>query len=287
MNPRSSPCFIIAGLTLCFVIHPLSTKGATADESEPFLNNGITAHRGDSGTLPENTLAAFASAIQCGADWIELDLFRTADNQLIVIHDKTTARTGDRNLSVPHSNCETLQEIDIATGFRKTNNLSKKDCPPRYAPKLEDVLSLVMKQTKTRVSIQPKMDCVMDAIKVIRRLNAMPWIGFNDGNLGLMIKAKALAPEAVIFWDRGANTNLSQDIQIAVQHNFHALIFQHHGLTKEKIEQTPAAGLQAGAWTVNDPKKIEALLTMGINRIYTDYPARMKQITLDLQTLPD
>lgn len=270
-------------MTLCFLIYPLLINQACGDGSDQFLDNGITAHRGDSGTFPENTLTAFASAIEIGADWIELDLLRTADHQLIVIHDETTGRTGDRNLRVSQSAFEAIQAVDVGTGYRREKNLTKKDCPPQCAPSLQEVLSLVMKQTKTRVSIQPKMDCVEDAVKVIRELNAMPWIGFNDGNLNLMIKAKRLAPEAVIFWDRGQKTNLKQDIQTAVKHDFHALIFQHQGLNEEKIKQTQAAGLQAGAWTVNEPNKIETLLKMGINRIYTDYPARMKQIILDHQ----
>ncbi len=46
----------------------------------------VIAHRGDHVTLPENTLAAYASAIRLGADYIETDLRMTADSQLVISH---------------------------------------------------------------------------------------------------------------------------------------------------------------------------------------------------------
>jgi glycerophosphoryl diester phosphodiesterase len=103
-------------------------------------------------------------------------------------------------------------------------------------------------------------------------------VGFNDGNLKLMIKAKQLAPDATIFWDRGVNTHVNEDIQTATQYRFHALIYQDQGISLEKINRTKMAGLNVGAWTVNDPDRIRELLRMGVNRIYTDYPQRMIKI---------
>ena len=47
----------------------------------------VTAHRGFSKVAPENTLPAFQAAMDCGADYIELDIQLTADDQLVVIHD--------------------------------------------------------------------------------------------------------------------------------------------------------------------------------------------------------
>src|SRR4029077_6422632 len=53
----------------------------------------IIAHRGNSAHRPENTLAAFASALEVGADVIELDVQLTKDSRLAVIHDATLERT--------------------------------------------------------------------------------------------------------------------------------------------------------------------------------------------------
>lgn len=249
----------------------------SADNANP-SHRGITAHRGNSGMFPENTLPAFENAIELGVDWIELDLFLTKDQQLVVIHDQTTERTGNRALDVTKSTLQEIQSVDVANDFRNRHKLSISDCPPQHVPQLEDVLNLVMRQNRTRVSIQPKVDCVAKAVEVIQKMGAENLVGFNDGNLKLMIKAKQLAPDATIFWDRGVNTNINEDIQTATQYRFHALIYQDQGISLEKINRTKMAGLNVGAWTVNDPDRIRELLRMGVNRIYTDYPQRMIKI---------
>lgn len=84
-----------------------------------FLLNGVTAHRGNSGEFPENTMPAFESGIEVGADWIELDILRTRDGQLVVIHDETTSRVGDKMLIVSESTYDELVTVDVASGFRR------------------------------------------------------------------------------------------------------------------------------------------------------------------------
>jgi len=58
--------------------------------SEPPL---IIAHRGASGVLPEHTLAAYARAIDMGADYIEPDLVITKDGHLVARHDRYLSST--------------------------------------------------------------------------------------------------------------------------------------------------------------------------------------------------
>ena len=241
-------------------------------KSTSFLTNGVTAHRGNSGEFPENTLPAFTSGIDVGADWIELDVFRTKDGKLVVIHDRTTERVGDKNVSVTDSSYQELLEVDVATDFRRRFDKSVEECPAQKCPLLEDVLHLVMRQDRTRVSIQPKLDCVAEAIALVKKLKAARWVGFNDGNQQLMVEAKRLAPEIPVFWDRGADTDIQEDIRIAKHHGFAALVLHFSGVTPEKARQIKAAGLVVGAWTVNDRSAMEKLLEMGVERIYTDRP---------------
>ena len=71
------------------------TVGNDLDEESGFLINGVTAHRGDSGDYPENTLRAFRSALQVGVDWMECDIYKTSDGKIVVVHDRDTERVGD------------------------------------------------------------------------------------------------------------------------------------------------------------------------------------------------
>ncbi|QDT93695.1 glycerophosphodiester phosphodiesterase [Gimesia algae] len=253
--------------------------------AEPaFLHNGVTAHRGNSGAHPENTMPAFRSGVAVGADWIELDIFQTKDGQLVVTHDKTTQRVGDKDLDVANSTFEELKTVDVATDFRKRHQLTKKECPPQQMPLLKEVLNMIKQQQKTRVSIQPKADCVRETIALVRQLKMESWVGFNDGNLNYMTQVKQLAPEIPVFWDRGADTDLEADINIAKQRGFEALVLHFKGITLEKVQQIKAASLEPGAWTVNDPAVMKQLLKQGIERIYTDEPSlllRLKQSQSD------
>lgn len=237
-----------------------------------FLKNGVTAHRGNSGDYPENTIPAFESGMAIGADWIELDIFRTQDGKLVVIHDQTTERVGDKTLKVAESTYAELLTVDVATDFRRRTGKSIEECPARRIPLLEDVIRLVMKQHRTRVSIQPKMDCVADAVALVDSLQARQWVGFNDGNLQYMAEVKRLAPDIPVFWDRGADTDIDEDIHTARQHGFEALVLHHSGLTAAKVQKVKSAGLEIGAWTVNDQSAMRTLLTMGVQRVYTDQP---------------
>ena len=240
--------------------------------SESFLNNGVTAHRGNSGEFPENTLPAFQGGIDVGADWIELDIRRTKDGQLVVIHDETTKRVGDKNLIVSNSTYAELAAVDVAANFRLRTGKTQKECPSQKMPLLKDVLLLVKKQTRTRVSIQPKMDCVTETVKLIKSIKAERWVGFNEGNLGYMAQVKHLAPNIQVFWDRGKDTNIDEDIRIARQYGFESLVLNSEGVTPEKTAKIKAAGMEVGAWTVNDTAMMKRMLNAGVERIYTDHP---------------
>ena len=244
----------------------------------PFLNNGVTAHRGESSEHPENTMPAFAAGLESGADWIELDVFLTKDGKLVVIHDPTTKRVGDRDLDVKASTYDELKAVDVATDFRRRKGLTVAQCPPQPPPLLEDVLRLAMRQRRARVSIQPKMDCVPQAVALIKTLGAEDWVGFNEGNLAYVSAVKRRAPKIPVFWDRPADSDVEADLRIARERGFEALVVNHAGVTREKVARIHAAGLSAGAWTVDDPDLMRRLLDMGVDRIYTDRPRLLLEI---------
>lgn len=243
-----------------------------------FLQNGVTAHRGDSVRFAENTMPAFRAGIEAGADWLELDLFRTADGKLVVTHDHSTGRVAERDLSVTDSAWAELRMLDVATDFRRRTSSSLQQVPPAQMPTLDEVLQLVMQQEQTRVSIQPKMDCVEQAVQLIHSMHADPWVGFNDGNLELMTRVRELDDQIPVFWDRAANTDLTTDLRIARERKFQALVLHYSGVTAARIQAIHDAGLESGAWTVNDPQEMLRLRTLNVQRLYTDDPVQLLRL---------
>ncbi|MEV6579404.1 glycerophosphodiester phosphodiesterase family protein [Streptomyces sp. NPDC051582] len=75
---------------------PTGTAGAPG-----LLGPVVYAHRGASAYAPENTLAAIDLAMRLGFDWVENDVQRTKDGELVVVHDDTLARTTDVEQAFP------------------------------------------------------------------------------------------------------------------------------------------------------------------------------------------
>jgi glycerophosphoryl diester phosphodiesterase len=266
--------FRFSTLFILFVVLILNTV-----QAEGTAENGVTAHRGNSGEYPENTLSAFESAILLGADWIELDVLRTKDGFVVINHDLTTKNVSGVDLDIGNSALKELQQLDMATGFRKNNGLTETACPPRKILLLEDAVRLILKHKKARISIQPKNNCVDESIAIIRQLDAVQWVGFNDGNLQYMIRVKELEPAIPVFWDRG-NFN-PDDIETAKKYGFETLVVHFSQLSPEQIKQVKASGLKIGVWTVNNPAVLKKFLHWEVDRIYTDFPRLLLSLKVE------
>jgi glycerophosphoryl diester phosphodiesterase len=76
----------------------------------------LIAHRGGPVHEPENTLTAFRNAIDVGADWIEMDVRRTQDGVLVVMHDETVDRTTDGAGRVESLTLGQIRALDAGDG---------------------------------------------------------------------------------------------------------------------------------------------------------------------------
>ena len=75
----------------------------------------IAGHRGSMADFPENTLASFQAAIDCGADMIETDIHMTSDRQLVLIHDHRVDRTTDGTGLVRDMTLGEIKKLDAGS----------------------------------------------------------------------------------------------------------------------------------------------------------------------------
>ena len=73
----------------------------------------VIAHRGAAGSAPENTLASVERAIDQGADYVEIDVQETADDQIAVLHDSDLMKVAGVDLKIWDATLERLAGIDI------------------------------------------------------------------------------------------------------------------------------------------------------------------------------
>ncbi|HEY6130378.1 MAG TPA: glycerophosphodiester phosphodiesterase family protein [Halioglobus sp.] len=90
-------------------------------EPNPWLVNGADplnfAHRGGVTDFPENTLYAYAQAALAGADVLEMDVYQTKDNQLVILHDLDVDRTTNGQGNVADLTLAELRALDAAYWF--------------------------------------------------------------------------------------------------------------------------------------------------------------------------
>src|SRR2546423_13072452 len=75
----------------------------------------VIAHRGANKFAPENTLAAFRKAIELGCDYVELDVRRTRDGALILMHDRTVDRTTNGTGQVSELTLSQIRSLDAGS----------------------------------------------------------------------------------------------------------------------------------------------------------------------------
>ena len=77
----------------------------------------VFAHRGASGTMPENTMPAFEEAVRMGATYLETDVHITADGVLVLAHDPHLGRTSGDAREIRELTFKELQKVDAGALF--------------------------------------------------------------------------------------------------------------------------------------------------------------------------
>jgi glycerophosphoryl diester phosphodiesterase len=237
----------------------------------------IIAHRGASHDAPENTLAAFKLAFEQGADGIEGDFYLSKDNQIVCMHDKTTKRTSNKDLSVADSTLEELRQLDV--GSWKA---------PRFAneriPTLAEVLKVVPKGKVIYVEIKCGPEIVPHLPKVFRESGLsdeqIRIIAFDEN---VIVACKKLLPGIKANWLTGYKQNKeSKKWSPTPQAVFKTLKeIRADGLgTKAEtqvvdrkfVEKLADIGCEFHVWTINEIPLAQQFQKLGAISITTDRP---------------
>ena len=105
------------------------------------------AHRGASGNYPENTLIAFQKALEIGVDEIELDLYLTKDDHLIVMHDSTVDRTTNGTGAIAELTLDEIKALDAGRVFGEQFKAER-------VPTWEEALDLVQGKVELNVHLK-------------------------------------------------------------------------------------------------------------------------------------
>ncbi len=228
----------------------------------------IEAHRGDSATAPENTMAAFRRAVELGVAWIELDVHPCRDGGLVVIHDDTLDRTTNGRGPVSAMTTHELRRLDAGAWFGPA-------FVGQRLPLLEDVLDMVA-STGTRLNVEVKdsptgLDAAGAVVRMLRRFGQERESVVSSFDIDALLAVRAVAPEVTLALIGSAPGILSA----ARQHRIPWVHAEHASITEAWVAEAHDSGIDVNAWTVDDPAALPKWRAMGLDKLCTNRPAAM------------
>jgi len=221
------------------------------------------AHRGASGTEPENTLRAIKAALEMGVDGIEIDIYE-ADDKLFVIHDSWLHRTTTGKGKISQQSVEYLQSLDAGLGEK--------------IPTLDQVLSLVA--GKCIINIELKginnidllfyyLDNAIDNSRLM--IDNILLSSFNHPLLYNIHQQRAEFPlGAVIACIPLEYAKFAQQLHVSSIH------LNIDFINQDFVDDAHKRDLKVFVYTVDEYDDIHAMKTLGVDGIFSNFPLRIK-----------
>jgi glycerophosphoryl diester phosphodiesterase len=248
----------------------------------PFLDGEpplVIAHRGAAGDAPENTMPAFAAAIEQGCRYLETDAHVTRDGVVLAFHDDRLDRVTDRAGVIEQLGIAAVEQADAGFHFAGDNGTYPYRGRGVTVPRLEEILA---RWPHARVNIDPKTDhCVEPLVALIDRHRAWDRVcigAFSDRRLArvrALSRGRActsMGPAAVAtVWSAARAAarmpRLGADcIQVPLRHGRIPIV------TERFVRAAHRARLPVHVWTIDDQPTMRALLDLGVDGIMTNRP---------------
>lgn len=241
------------------------------------------AHRGASATAPENTLAAVRGAVQRKSDLVEVDVQRTRDGALVVVHDTDFSRTTDVQRVLPRRAPWQVGDLTLEEVQRLDAGSWKA---PRWAgegvPTLAAVLE-VLAGKGVGLQLELKAPWLYPGVvaDLVAELRAAPdvHVVVQSFDFAAMRELKARLPEQRVgLLGAPPRENLRALGSWADQLNPH-----HRAVNEAYVAAVHEAGMECMVWTVDRPKAMRRALACGVDGVITNRPGRFAQVCAEVE----
>lgn len=262
------------------------TNSAANGHQRPTLQR--VAHRGGSHLAPENTMAAFRTALTLPIDAIECDVQMSRDGRAIVFHDYTVERLTDGEGSILDLDFTTLRSLNAAAHFREGWPQTQK------IPTLQEVLKFAKGRTFVYIEIKfGKRDGVYErypdiaetVVQEIRAANMLDRVLIISFDWPILMHIKSLEPllqtGAIVSRSQWKpETNDTQDMeqeaetfvsQLAML-NVDWMNLDSELFSEQMLAAVHRHGLKLGLWTVNTLAEMQRFADAGVDSLTSDRP---------------
>lgn len=261
------------------------TSGAHATAAEVL----DIAHRGSSGSAPENTLAAVKRALTQHASYVEVDVQRSADGKLVIMHDTTLERTTDVERIYPDRASWRVGDFTLAE-LRKldTGSWFGARFGDETVPTLREVVRSLGERAGLLLEVKAPSRYPGIEADVHRELSAIP--GYLDSaladdrlvvqsfDIGSMRRYHRIAPKVplgLLFSSRPSAAQLLEASTWAEQIN------PNYRVTDQAlVDRVQQLGMAINVYTVNTRRLMRQYIGLGVDGIITNYPGVLRDITV-------
>ncbi len=228
-------------------------------------NVTLVAHRGMRSVAPENTTASFAEAGKHGYWGAECDIYRTKDGVWIISHDSHTYRMMDKSAFIEKKTYEELMDMNVDNGVNIDKYEDLKICS------LEEYLDICKKYNMTPViELKGKnnTEYYSEIVKLANQFEVNPvYISFHIENLQTM---RRLTQCKMYYLVQKISEDDIQDAKSIENCGIDFNGNKDKNFKSDIIKKCQEAGLELGAWTINEEDALQKLEQYGITLITTD-----------------
>jgi glycerophosphoryl diester phosphodiesterase len=258
-----------AGLAIVVLLAvALGGPWLAASRLELAADVAVTAHRGASMHAPENSMAAFRAALDAGSTYAELDVQRTRDGRIAVLHDGDLMRVGGDPRKLSELTSEELRTIDIGSKY-------DGKFAGEVAPLLEDVIGLARGRMKINVELKynvPDAGLAPAVIDLLRREGFLDQVVITSLDYAALRQVESIEPRLVT----GHIVTAAVGDVVRTEADFLSLGSAH--ATAALIRRAHAAGKEVHVWTVNKPEVMLRMIERGADNVITDDPALFARV---------
>ena len=221
----------------------------------------VVSHRTTMGTMPENSLDGIDAAVRAGADAVEVDVRASADGVLVLMHDRSLARTRGDGRAVDELDTAELRGLGVPTLAEAADRLAGRAALVAEVKQagVEDALARVLRASVPSGGFSI---CAFDPAVCRACRRALP-----EAPVALLVAAGSRAAG-----DALPELAQARDLGLA------AVSLQHALAAPAAVAAARRLGLEVHAWTVNDPADVARVRDAGVDAIVTDHPARVRRL---------
>lgn len=235
----------------------------------------VIAHRGLPMQAPENTMTSVNLALDAFVDVVELDIYLTTDDEIVVIHDGTTTRTANQSLVVEESTLAQLRSLTILDAFGYED--------PMQIPTLREYFERVQNEdVMLFIEIKSGNPDIVDRLKLlIDEYNISDQIVVISFNATQIAKMKEVLPQISNGYLSTGLINAS-NLDSSIRATLNAVVPiqttinpEYSQVTEEFIVQMNYRGLTVWPWTIDSDEAYYQYFLNGVGGITSNYSKKM------------